>query len=171
MRLIGLCLLALPALAQVKFGVVSPAIRGPEPVRPRATHQRNLSRGWGAWGGGWWAAPPVIVSAPAPEPERPVLASSSLYQAEKARPVMREYGALPTPAAASLTAKALVAFEDGRVEPVLAYWREGELVGYVTMADEVRRVTMTTVDVARSEKLNRQQGVRFDLGGPVGPPR
>ena len=74
---------------------------------------------------------------------------------------MREYGDPPSPNL--IVATAVVAFTDGRVEPVTAYWLEGELFAYVNNRDVVTRVGRQTVDVLRSQKLNRSQGVVFKI--------
>jgi len=73
---------------------------------------------------------------------------------------MREYGALSTPATERVT---LVAFRDGRVEPVWAYWREGEQFAYVAVGDAIRKVPLTTLDLERSKSLNLQQGIHFAI--------
>ena len=84
---------------------------------------------------------------------------------------MREYADLPasisaTVAAAPATPVALIALHDGRVEPVWAYWREGDRLAYVALGDQVRSVPLTSVDLERSQKLNRQQGVEIHLAPP-----
>src|SRR5689334_9436772 len=119
-----LFLLVLPLWGQVQARL---PFRGPAPAaRPAPLPRYRGGFGLGYWGGGYWGSPSVIsMPAPAPpEPKAPVLVSSSLYQPDRAQPVLREYGALPVAVAASSTA-AVVAFRDGRVEPVLAYWVSG----------------------------------------------
>ena len=74
---------------------------------------------------------------------------------------MREYGSLPAEPTSSEVA--LVAFRDGRVEPVRAYWVVGEQFAYVTKEDAVRKVALNRVDLPRSERLNRQQGTLFRI--------
>ncbi len=180
MRLLWTLCCALPLMGQFVFpGRISPHLTGPAP-RPEPSHVRVAPPGgrgatgyWGAgyWGAGYWGgtSPTVLVPPTAPEPKPPVLNSSSLYQADRAQPVMREYGALPEPTAVSpapasaLTPLAVLAFRDGRVEPVRAYWAEGEQLAYVTAQDVVRKVAKAAVDVPRSTSLSRQQGVEFRL--------
>jgi hypothetical protein len=156
-----LFLLVMPVWAQqVRLPFV-----GPPPAARQAPTQR-FPRGLGFWSGGYWGgswnSAPAQVPTPAPAPPAPVLVSSSLYQADRAQPVMREYGSLPAPTTASSPA-AVVAFTDGRVEPVLAYWLKGEEFVYIAVGDIVRRVPLTSVDLGRSEGLNRQSGVVFRL--------
>ncbi len=168
MKLVWILCLAAPVLAQVTFRTsASSMMRGPAPVaHAPQPHYRNYYRGglgYGYWGSsGYWNTAQRLEAAPPPEPKAPVLASSSLYQADRANPVMREYGSLPAATVAPATV-ALVAFRDGRVEPVQAYWLEGDQFAFVTKADAVRKVPLTTVDAGRSESLNRQQGVEFKL--------
>lgn len=163
MRLVLICSLALPVFGQ---------LRGPDPAARPATHVRSNYRAgfWGA-GGGYWNAPQTLHALDAPGPAEakapilaPILASSSLYQADHAHPVMREYGALLPIVDPIMDEVALVAFRDGRIEPVRAYWLTGEQFAYVTKQDTVRKVAFSSVDTVRSERLNRQQGVEFRIG-------
>ncbi len=180
MRLLWTLCCALPLLGQFVFpGRLSPHLTGPaarsEPSHVRVARPwgRGQTGYWGAgyWGAGYWDGSPqtVLVPQTAPEPKSPVLNSSSLYQADRAQPVMREYGALPEPAAVSpmpATAAAplaVLAFRDGRVEAVRAYWAEGDQLAYVTAQDVVRKVAKAAIDVPRSTSLSRQQGVEFRL--------
>jgi len=166
MKLLWICALAVPAIAQTTLPTGPGSIlHGPVPVaRPQATRSVPHSRGgYGYWGGGFWGAVQQIEVRPAPEPaepKAPVLVNSNLYQPDRARPVMREYGALSTPATERVT---LVAFRDGRVEPVWAYWREGEQFAYVAVGDAIRKVPLTTLDLERSKSLNLQQGIHFAI--------
>lgn len=146
------------------IGPQNPPGRAPGGHRPGPGHPRNFSRlplgYWGIGYGGYDLTPPQTPT-PAREPAAPILSSSSLYQPDRAQPVMREYGTLP--AVAPLRPIALVAFRDGHVEPVQAYWIEGDELAFLTMTDVVRRAPKSTVDAVRSESLSRQQGVKFSL--------
>ena len=165
MRLFWICLLGIPVFGQLRLGVGMPGIRGPQPVaRASPTAQRHWNGyGYWQWGrAGWDATPPVVIAQTPPEAKAPILASSSLYQPDRAQPVMREYGGSPSPLAAPLATVdriVLVAFRDGRVEAVRAYWVANGQFAYVTQDDAVRKVALASVDLDRSERLNRQPGV------------
>ena len=168
MRFAGIFLLVWQAAAQIHLPTGQTTVRGPAPARPVARQQTFYRGGYGYWGSGYanWPQPRMEAPVAVPEPKAPILASSSLYQPDRAQPVMREYGDLP---ATTLTAPkpagtmSLIAFRDGRIEAVQVYWTEGENLGYVTAGDGVRKAALKTVDVERSEKLNRQKGVEFRL--------
>ncbi len=148
--------------------------RAPSAHAPTLGHPRHFARlplrYWGIGYGGYDLTPPLTSvthsppAQPLAQPPAPILASSSLYQPDRAQPVMREYGTPAEPTHGRPVA--LVAFRDGRVEPVQAYWREGDDLAFLTMADLVRRAPSNTVDIARSENLSRQQGVQFSLPKP-----
>ena len=162
MRLVWICAFTLPLFAQMRVGTAMAGIRGPGPAARHSTPVPYRGTGWGTGYWGWGRGDGVItVLQSAPEVKAPILASSPLYQADRAQSVMREYGSLPAETAASEVA--LVAFRDGRVEPVRAYWVVGEQFAYVTKDDAVRKVPLNRVDVARSERLNRQQGAVFRI--------
>ena len=163
MRLVCVGCLALSALAQINLPSGFPPT--PRPA-PQVNHPYRGGYGyWGGgyWGGGAWGAPrnEVRPALPPPEPKAPILASSSLYQADRANPVMREYGALPAPSRV-----ALVALTDGSVQAVWAYWLEGDQLAFVTVGDASHKVPISRLDRDRTEKLNRQQGVDFHLAKP-----
>ena len=162
MRFVWICVFTVPLVAQIRVGGAMAGIRGPEPAARHSTPVPYRGTGWGTGYWGWGRGDGVItVLQSAPEVKAPILASSPLYQADRAQPVMREYGSLPAEPTASEVA--LVAFRDGRVEPVRAYWVVGEQFAYVTRDDAVRKVPLNRVDVARSERLNRQQGTLFRI--------
>lgn len=150
-------------------GAHGPEMRpGSGPVRNRGSLGRMPLGYWGIGYGGFNGT----VGAPPPQPQAappvpPILASSSLYEPDRAQPVMREYSDLPlsAPSAFLIPARpvALIAFRDGRVEPVQAYWLEGDELAFLGVNDLVRRAPKSTVDVGRSESLSLQQGVRFSL--------
>ena len=168
MRLVCVGCLALSALAQINLPSGAP------PATRPAQRVNHLYRGgYGYWGGGYyggggyWGAPHIAVRPvlPPPEPQAPILASSSLYQADRANPVMREYGALPA-ANRAVNRVALVALTDGSAHAVWAYWLEGDQLAFVTVGDASHKVPISRLDRDRTEKLNRQQGVDFHLGKP-----
>ncbi|MBY0505753.1 MAG: hypothetical protein K2X03_17695 [Bryobacteraceae bacterium] len=163
MRLL-LCLsgLALSALAQGRLSVPGSGLTIQRPAPP--VHRNVITRP-GYWGGGFWGFPPrveIVQPPPPPEPKTPVLVSSPLYQADKAKPEMREYGGGTLPPSQTVAGQvAIIAFQDGRVEPVWAYWAEGDQLAYVVVGDQVRKAPLKSVDASRSEKLNQQRGIVF----------
>ncbi len=160
MRLVCVGSLALSALAQINLPSGFPPPPRPAPAPAQRVNQPYRG-GYGYWGGGYWSVPRVEVrpAPPPPEPKAPILASSSLYQADRAKPVMREYGALPAPSHVTL-----VALTDGSVQAVWAYWLEGDQLAFVTVGEASHKVPISRLDRDRTEKLNRQQGVDFHLG-------
>jgi len=174
-RWLTCCWLVLPLAAQISLGNLPSGISGPRmpasrPVGPRAPFRGGFGP-YLPWGGGYGVPSTVVIEKSAPAPPAPILVNSNLYQPDKAQPAMREYSALPPPASsvapastpATAPAPALIAFRDGRLEPVQAYWLDGANLAYVTLNDAVRKVLRSSVDEARSEALNRQQGVEFRL--------
>ena len=114
MRLVWICVFTVPLFAQLRVGSAMAIIRGPQ--QPAARHSTPLPYwGTGYWGWGHGYGTTVVVQTE-PEVQAPILASSPLYQADRAQPVMREYGSLP--AETTSIEVALVAFRDGHVEPV-----------------------------------------------------
>ena len=114
MRLVWICVFTVPLFAQMRVGFAMAGIRGPQPA---AHHSKPLPHrgGSGYWGWGRGYGTTVVVQ-PVPEVQAPILVSSPLYQADRAQPVMREYGSVaPEPTASEV---ALVAFRNGRVELV-----------------------------------------------------
>ena len=57
----------------------------------------------------------------------------------------------------------LVAFKDGVIRAVLAYWVEGATLHYVTMDHEQKQVSLSSVDRELSNRLNRERNVEFRL--------
>ena len=90
--------------------------------------------------------PAAPLAEPAPPPERAV----------------REY----PPAAQSQkyeTPLFLVAFKDGTIRAVLAYWVDGATLRYVSMEHEQKQSPLSSVDRELSERLNRERNVTFSL--------
>lgn len=97
---------------------------------------------------GYPAAPPVEVQ-PAPPP------------------VVRE-NPPPTPAPQAGKYEEqlyLVAFHDGTIRAVVAYWVEGMTLHYVTMDHEQKQTPLSSTDRDLSERLNRERNVPFRLPG------
>ena len=57
----------------------------------------------------------------------------------------------------------LVAFHDGVIRAVVAYWTQGATLHYVTMDHVQKQVPLTTVDSNLSERLNGERNVPFQL--------
>ena len=57
----------------------------------------------------------------------------------------------------------LVAFNDGVIRAVLAYWLEGAALHYVTMEHAQKQVPLASIDRALSERLNGERNVTFQL--------
>ncbi|MGD0435424.1 MAG: hypothetical protein ABSB86_03090 [Bryobacteraceae bacterium] len=57
----------------------------------------------------------------------------------------------------------LVAFQDGVIRAVAAYWAEGSVLHYVSMDHEQKQAPLASVDRLLSERLNRERNVTFSL--------
>jgi len=79
-------------------------------------------------------------------------------------PVVREAPPATAPQAGKYEEQLyLVAFRDGTIRPVVAYWVEGMTLHYVTMDHEQKQVPLSTTDRDLSERLNRERNVGFRL--------
>jgi hypothetical protein len=79
------------------------------------------------------------------------------------QPVVREYGP-PAPQATNYeTPLYLVAFQDGTIRAVLAYWVDGATLHYVSMDHEQKQAPLASIDRLLSERLNRERNVTFRL--------
>lgn len=103
------------------------------------------------------AAPPVIVNPDFQQPPAP-------------EPMLKEYRFTPAPPAPAPHADRkygetlyLIASSDGVIRAVLAYWVEGAVLHYVTMDHEQKKVQLSTIDRALSERLNAERNVTFQL--------
>jgi hypothetical protein len=111
--------------------------------------------GYASYGGGYGSgAPSVIINqgyAPPPPPA----------------PMVRDYTAPvpppPTQAQSNEPPLYLLAFQDGVIRAVLAYWVDGATLHYVSMEHEQKQVPLTSVDRMLSERLNRERNVTFQL--------
>ncbi|HMD50433.1 MAG TPA: hypothetical protein VKG79_15085 [Bryobacteraceae bacterium] len=101
-------------------------------------------------GGGYASdSQPVIVNvAPSPAPPQPVV---------------REYNAPTTQAKSNEPTLYLLAFQDGVIRAVLAYWVDGSTLHYVSMDHVQKQALLSTVDRTLSERLNRERNVTFQL--------
>lgn len=57
----------------------------------------------------------------------------------------------------------LVAFQDGVIRAVLAYWVDGGMLHYVTMDHEQKQAALSSIDRDLSERFNRERNVTFRL--------
>jgi hypothetical protein len=83
-------------------------------------------------------------------------------------PVVREYTPAPAPAPQAGKYEEqlyLVAFHDGTIRAVLAYWVDGTTLHYVTMDHEQKQTPLSSTDRDLSERLNRERNVPFRLPG------
>ena len=94
---------------------------------------------------GYAAAPPDVGPPPAPP-----------------APVVRQY--LPAPQQQKYeTPLFLIAFKDGAIRAVLAYWVDGATLHYVSMDHEQKQAPLSSVDRDLSERFNRERNVTFSL--------
>jgi hypothetical protein len=87
----------------------------------------------------WEAPPPTVVEQP------PVVLSPAPQSRQYEEPLY------------------LLAFNDGTIRAVLAYWAQGTTVHYVSMDHEQKQTPLGSVDRGLSERLNRERGVTFQL--------
>src|SRR5579883_3126840 len=79
-------------------------------------------------------------------------------------PSIREYTGPTAPAQQKYEALLyLVAFRDGVIRAVLAYWVDGSTLHYVSMDREQKQAPLSTVDRELSTRLNRERNVTFAL--------
>ena len=78
-------------------------------------------------------------------------------------PAVREYTAPATQAQQYQAPLYLIAFSDGVIRAVLAYWVDGTTLHYVSMDHEQQQAPLSTVDRALSDRLNRERNVTFEL--------
>ena len=112
-----------------------------------------------------YSAPPVTIypdnyyGYPAAQPPQAVVNQG--YRPESAPPVVREYvrpeeGKYEQPLY-------LLAFKDGSIRAVLAYWVQGTALYYVTMDHEQKQSPLASIDRELSDRLNRERNVDFRL--------
>jgi hypothetical protein len=102
-------------------------------------------------------------------PQAPPVMVNQDFQTQPAPPPMvREYTAPGPPAPAAVQRKYdtplyLLAFHDGEIRAVLAYWVDGASLHYVTMEHAQKQAALASVDRALSERLNGERNVTFQL--------
>jgi len=99
----------------------------------------------------------------------PVMNNQDFQTGPPPAPMLREYTA-PAPPAPSVNTQRkyneplyLIAFNDGVIRAVLAYWVEGASLHYVTMEHAKKQATLASVDRGLSERLNGERQVTFQL--------
>ena len=106
--------------------------------------------------------PPVVINqmlgGPAQAPEASQISSGvQAYEAPA-----RETADNP---AAEPSSYYLIAFKDNSIYSALAYWVEGETLHYVTAGNNHNQVSLSLVDRALTERLNRERRVGVHLPG------
>jgi hypothetical protein len=97
-------------------------------------------------------APPVIINQydPTPHPQM------SVYQPETAP-------ATPTADQPAEATHYLLAFKDHTIYSAIAYWVDGDTLHYFTAGNTHNQVSVSLVDRAVTERLNRDAGVEIKL--------
>ncbi len=91
---------------------------------------------------GYQAGPPAVLAPPAPAVhEYPPAAQEQKYE----------------------TPLFLLAFKDGSIRAVLAYWVDGMTLHYVSMDHEQKQAPLSSVDRDLSERFNYERNVTFRL--------
>ena len=129
MRLVWIYVFTVPLFAQMRVGTAMAGIRGPQPAARQSTPVPHRGTGYWGWARGYGVtAPSTVVTQSAPEAKAPILVSSPLYQADRAQPVMREYGSLlPEPTLIELALKPNASRVQLRLGSVLA--AQGDVAG------------------------------------------
>jgi len=94
-----------------------------------------------------YPAAPAPEYAPPPEPPAPVV---------RAYPPAAQEQKYETPLF-------LIAFKDGAIRAVVAYWVDGATLHYVSMDHEQKQAPLSSVDRDLSERFNRERNVTFRL--------
>jgi hypothetical protein len=104
------------------------------------------------------SAPPVIINQQFQPPAEP---DSVLRQYSWSPPPQPQASAPPPPKNGDQLY--LVAFKDGVIRAVVAYWAQGATLHYVTMEHEQKQVALASVDRSLSQRLNAERNVQFQL--------
>lgn len=143
-----------------------------------------------AYPGAYPQAAPNVTVINAPQPAPTVIINNS-YTPDNPRPVMKDYTDVELPEASNTvrTYQApvpnnveghrrpvvirretddkptiyLLALKDGAVFSCYAFWREGDMVHYVTTKQAHNKVSRDLVDEKISDQLNRERNVEFSL--------
>ncbi len=99
----------------------------------------------------------------------PVIVNQDFQTGPPPAPMMREYTPPAPPAPPVNTQRKydeplyLIAFNDGVIRAVLAYWVDGASLHYVTMEHAQKQVALASIDRGLSERLNGERSVTFQL--------
>jgi hypothetical protein len=96
----------------------------------------------------------------------PVIVNQEFQIEAPPQPLVREYAPSAPPAPVQRQYEEplyLIAFNDGVIRAVLAYWVEGGSLHYVTMDHAQKQVALASIDRALSERLNGERNVTFQL--------
>jgi hypothetical protein len=100
---------------------------------------------------------------------QPVIINQDFQTEPALPPVVREYTAPGPPAPTAAVQRKydtplyLIAFNDGVIRAVLAYWAEGSSLHYVTMEHAQKQVALASINRGLSERLNDERNVTFQL--------
>jgi len=175
-----------PGIQRFTPNVIHPADGGPHLVIPNATNgsrpvRRNNSNGFvygypvyvGSYGSvydGSAYVPPVQETPQQPNitivmpPQAPPVIINQF--APTPHPQMSVYEPEPAPAAEAQPAEAthyLLAFKDHTIYSAIAYWVDGDTLHYFTAGNTHNQVSVSLVDRAVTERLNRDAGVEVKL--------
>jgi len=100
-------------------------------------------------------ANPVMIQA-SPDGEYTTTRSQTrLYEEPRRRAVEEPEPAEPT--------KYLLAFKDHTIYSAVAYWADGDTLHYFTNGNTHNQASMSLIDRALTERLNREMGIDFHL--------
>ncbi len=83
--------------------------------------------------------------------------SSGLYQPQSSQPAME------SPASEEQATRYLIAFKDHTIYSAVAYWVDGDTLHYFTSGSTHNQVSLSLVDRALTEKLNKDSGLEVKL--------
>lgn len=144
---------------------------------------------WGAGIPGWWGAPAqqpnitIVNNIPA----QPPIIPNPNYERQPARPTIQEFAPPPIPESerfksfqAPIPSHAegvplreggagaqkgpviyLIALKDSSIRSAVAFWREDGDLHYMTPKHAHHKVSLSLVDTALTERLNRERGVHL----------
>jgi hypothetical protein len=160
------------------------APHGRRPVAPYAYPTFYPVFGGGYYGGyygdpgyGYQENPGGVTIINPPQPAPQVIINQN-FVPERANPVMREYtpdagsdtvhvyeapGRAPVESEPDQTPYYLLAFKDGSVYTAFAYWVEGDTLHYVTSMRVHNQASLSLVDRALTERLNRDRNMPVKL--------
>jgi hypothetical protein len=106
-----------------------------------------------------YAAPPAVNDNYAPEVERPAVREYVPPPSSSNYPGPPQQG--PPPATTS--SYYLIAFPNGSVSVVVAYWTKGDMLHYVTRDKVEHQLPISQIDRDLTEQLNHERNVEFRI--------